>query len=65
MYRASLAAAASADKHSKTLVSLMSSSDEVERHEVAPTAIEATLSKSSILSLAHRRRDPAIARTDC
>jgi hypothetical protein len=39
--------------------------DEVERRGVAPTPNEGSLSRSSIPSLAHRRRDPAIARTDC
>jgi hypothetical protein len=39
--------------------------DEVERRGVAAPANEADLSQSSTPSLAHRRRDPAIARTDC
>ena len=43
----------------------MSSNDEVERRGVAPAQNEADLSQSSIPSLAHRRYDPAIARTDC
>ena len=38
---------------------------EVERRGVAPTPNEADLSQSSTPSLAQRRRDPAIARTDC
>src|ERR1700676_3251268 len=41
------------------------SNDEVERPGAAATPNEGTLSKSSISSLAHRRCDPAIARTDC
>jgi hypothetical protein len=40
-------------------------SDEVERREVAPTSNEAGSSRSSIHSLAYRRRSPAIARTGC
>jgi len=39
--------------------------DEVERRAVAPAKNEAALSQTSIPSLAHRRRNPAIARTDC
>src|ERR1700722_15348544 len=41
------------------------SNDEVERRGVAPTQNEAALFQSSTPSLAHRRCDPAIARTDC
>jgi hypothetical protein len=41
------------------------SNDEVERRGVAPAPNEAGLSQSSTPSLAHRRRNPAIARTDC
>ena len=49
----------------KILPTNLASNDEVERRGVAPTSNEAHLSRSSTLSLAHRRRDPAIARTDC
>jgi hypothetical protein len=41
------------------------SNDEVERRGGAPTPNEGTLSNSSIPSLSQRRRNPAIARTDC
>src|SRR5258708_19014232 len=54
-----------ADEHIRTLVSLMSSNDEVERRGNAPTSIEADLSQSSTASLSQRRCGPAIARTDC
>jgi hypothetical protein len=39
--------------------------DEVERRGSALPPNEAYLSRSSTPSLAHRRRNPAIARTDC
>jgi hypothetical protein len=39
--------------------------DEVERRGVAPTTSEADLSQSSTSSMAQRRCNPAIARTDC
>jgi hypothetical protein len=39
--------------------------DEVERRGVAPTLTEGGSSRSSIPSVAQRRRGPAIARTDC
>jgi hypothetical protein len=39
--------------------------DEVERRGVAPAQIGTDLSQSSTPSLVQRRRDPAIARTDC
>ena len=41
----------------------MAPNDQVERQAGAPATIEAVLSQSSIPSLAHRRRYPAIART--
>src|SRR5580658_4417410 len=40
------------------LIHQVSSNDEVERREVAPTSNEADLSQSSTPSLARRRRDP-------
>jgi len=39
--------------------------DEVERRGAAPKSDEADSSRSSTLSLAHRRYGLAIARTDC
>jgi hypothetical protein len=42
-----------------------SPNDEVERRGVAPATNEGTLSQSSTPSVTQRRRDPAIARTDC
>src|SRR5258706_7735258 len=36
----------------------ISSNDEVERRGISPTTSEADLSRSSIFSFAHRRRDP-------
>lgn len=41
------------------------SNDEIERREVAETQNEGSLSRTPTPSLAHRRRSPAIARTDC
>ena len=46
-------------------IAFMGSNDEVERRGASPTTNEADLSRSSIHSLAHRSRSPAIARTDC
>src|SRR5580700_3836142 len=47
------------------LIHQVSSNDEVERSGVASTRNETGLSQSSTPSLAHRSRDPAIARADC
>ena len=44
---------------------ITASNDEVERRGVALPTNEADLSRSSIPSLAQRRRGPVIARTDC
>jgi hypothetical protein len=41
------------------------SNDEVERRGVAPAQNEGSLFQSSTPSLTHRKRGPAIARTDC
>jgi hypothetical protein len=46
-------------------VPVPSHNDEVERRGASPATNEGTLSQSSIPSLAHRRRNSAIARTDC
>ena len=60
------ATGATADEHKRFLVSLMSSNDEVERREVAPTTNEADLSRSSTSLHGPPKTQPlAIARTDC
>jgi len=46
-------------------VHLRGPNNEVERHGVAVPTNEADLSQSSIPSLAYRRCNPVIARTDC
>ena len=47
------------------LIHQVSSNDEVERRGASPASNEGNLSQSSTPSLAQRRCDPAIARTDC
>jgi hypothetical protein len=44
---------------------LIGPNDEVERRGVALQMSEGSLSEPSVHSFAHRRRGPAIARTDC